>query len=498
MPKRPRGNLLPLQVGPEAAGLGLSAQIYRTCLALIVAGRLAPGARLPSARQLAIDWKMSRNTVDEAIGRLQAEGFLVRRVGDGTFVAADLPGRVRRVEPVRTRRPNAIGRRALAMVSEWGRNTSSVHAPRSVPRVEAFVAGLPALDLFPVDLWRRLVARRMRVGGRGLLGYFPTLGHPPLREAIARHLAVARGVVCSPRQIMILNSSMQAIDLVARILLEPADKVWVEDPCYPNLRAGLTMAGARIVPIRVDADGLDVRDGVRLAPEAMLACVSPSCQYPTGATLSLERRLALLDWAERGGAWIIEDDYQCEFAYEGRPIVPICSLDRSERVLYVGTFTNGVFPSLRLAYVVLPPALVPVFEAVRGQQDDHTHGLMQAVLADFADGGHLSAHLRKMRSVYQARREALVAACARELDGVAQLGPTTAGMNAALHLPPDRPDRDAAAAAQSAGVRVLPLSRFAIANRSVNGLLLGYAALPERRIASGIARLARAMSPRTR
>jgi GntR family transcriptional regulator / MocR family aminotransferase len=488
-----RGAWLPLQRRPESEALGISAQIYRACVDAIVEGRLAPGARLPSARQLAADWDVARNTVDDALGRLQGEGFLERRVGAGTFVAAVVPGRVGRIARSRMRRPAATGRRALATLSAWGRATSDAYAPKSAPRPEAFIAGLPALDLFPLDLWRRLVARRMRVSGRALLGYFPTMGHGPLQKATARYLATARGMACSPDQIMIVNSTMQAVDLVTRVLLEPGDSAWVEDPCYPNLRAVLAMAGVKCIPVPVDGDGIDVAHGARHAADAALAFVSPSCQYPTGATMSVERRLALVQWADRAGAWIVEDDYQCEFTYEGRPIAPIATLDRRERVLYIGTFTNSVFPSLRLAYLVLPRALVPVFRAVRAQQDDHTHGLAQAVMADFADGGHFGAHLRKMRAVYGARRDALVAACARELDASARLGPTTTGMNAALYLPRELVDRDVAARARASGIAALALSRHSASARGVNGLLLGYTALSERRIAEGIALLARVL-----
>jgi GntR family transcriptional regulator/MocR family aminotransferase len=492
MPKRPRGSLVPLLVGGAAEGLCLRDQIYKTCLAAIVDGRLSAGARLPSARQLAADWRISRNTVDDAIARLQAEGLVVRRVGDGTFVAAAARSTAR-PRPKR-RQPSRLGRRALAGVSAMGRSATSSYAPASVPRAEPFLAGLPALDAFPLALWRRLAARRWRVSGAGLLGYLPSLGHLPLRQATARHLAATRGVVCAPEQIMIVNSSMQAVDLVARVLLERTDSVWVESPGFPNLRAALAMAGARIVPVPVDAHGMIVDEGRRSAPAAALVCVTPSCQYPTGVTLSLERRLALLDSAEAGGAWIIEDDYQSEFTYEGRPLASIHSLDHGRRTLYMGTFTNSVFPALRLAYVVLPEALVPVFEAVRRQLDDHTHGPMQAVLADFIDGGHFTAHLRRMRTLYHDRRDALLAACVRALpDGIVP-GPAASGMNVALHLPARLIDRDVVARAAATGLRVQPLSRFAAPAYGANGLLLGYTALPERRIAEGIVRLAAAIS----
>ncbi len=489
-----RAALLPLNLAAGSEGLGLSAQIYKTLCTGIVEGRLAPAMRLPSARQLAADWKVSRNTVDDAIQRMQSEGFVVRRVGSGTFVAANFPGLGAQRPQAPRRQPSEAGRSALMAVSASGLTASRAYAPGSTPRPEAFVAGLPALDLFPLDLWRRLVARRMRTSGESLLGYFPAMGHAPLRDATARHLAATRGIDCVPEQVMIVNSSMQAVDLAARVLLEPGDAAWVEDPCYPNLRAALAMAGATIVAVPVDDHGIDVRAGKRAAPSAALVHVSPSCQYPTGVTLSIERRMALLRWAEKAGSWILEDDYQSEFTYQGRPLAPLYSLDRGERVLYLGTFTNAVFPSLRLAYVVLPRSLVPVFQAVRGQLDDHTHGLAQAVMADFADGGHFNAHLRKMRSVYLSRRNALVDACARELPSAARLGPAVAGMNAALHLAPRLADTAVAATAQASGLRALPLSRYAESGRGVNGLLLGYTALSERRIAAGIARLAQVIA----
>jgi GntR family transcriptional regulator/MocR family aminotransferase len=489
MPKRSRSAMVPLLRGPGAEGLSLRDQIYKTCLTAIVDGRLAEGVRLPSARQLAEDWRISRNTVDDAIAQLQVEGFLVRRVGDGTFVAAQ----TRKLPPMRAkmRRPSVLGRRALAGLSASGRGATSSYTPNSVPRAEPFLAGMPALDAFPLALWRRLAARRWRVSGGGLLGYFPSLGHGPLREATARHLANSRGVDCEPEQIMILNSSMQAVDLVSRVLLERTDIVWIEDPCFPNLRSVLAMSGVRIASVPVDAHGLNVQEGIRRAPSPGLVYVTPSCQYPTGVTLSLERRLALLRFAETSGAWILEDDYQSEFTYSGRPIASIHSLDRNERTLYVGNFTNSVFPSLRLAYLVLPMALVSAFEAVRRQLDDHTHGYMQTVLADFMDGGHFSAHLRKMRSLYHERRDALVAAYDHAMPGTAVLGPATSGMNVALHLPAQLADQAVAARAAASGLRVLPLSRYASGSQPLNGLLLGYTALTERRIAAGMVRLAR-------
>jgi GntR family transcriptional regulator / MocR family aminotransferase len=489
MPKRSRSAALPLPAG-GAPGLTLREEIYRTCVAAMQDGRLPPGSRLPSARVLAADWHVSRNTVDDAILQLQADGFVVRRVGDGTYVAAAAATGGRALRHGRLRPPAALGRAALASASDWGRATTDAWTPHSAPRPRPFMAGLPALDQFPLDLWRRLVARRLRASGVRLLGYFPALGYGPLREATARHLATTRGIACAPAQVMIVNSTMQALDLIGRALLNPGDRVWVEDPSFPNLRATLALSGVRQVAVPVDGHGLDVGRGIALAPRAALACVTPSFQYPTGAVLALERRLELIRWARAARAWLVEDDYQSEFTHAGRALPALHSLDGGDRVIYVGTYTNSLFPSLRLAYAVLPRPLVALFEAVRRQQDDHTHGPLQAVLADFIDGGHFSAHLRRMRSLYRARREALVAACARELPAEAVLGPTGAGMSAALHLAARAPDSRVAAAALAAGIPALALSRHSIVQGRCNGLLLGYAALSERRIAAAAARLA--------
>ena len=483
---------IPLLAAPLSADTGLRDQVYRTCLDAIVDGRLARNTRLPSARQLAADWRIARNTVDDALAQLAAEGFLTRRVGRGTFVA-DRPPLPPRGRATRTRTPAKMGRRALAGLSAWSLDIADTHASARSPRADAFVAGLPALELFPLDLWRRLAARRWRVDGAALLRYFPSFGHMPLRESVRSHLAVARGIDAGIDQVMIVNSALQAIELCARVLVDRGDVAWLEDPGYPNLHSTFTVAGARAAFVPVDGDGLDVDHGARHAPVPALICVTPSCQYPTGGRMSLARRLALLRFAEQSGAWVVEDDYQSEFTYDGRPVASLASLDRAGRVIHVGTFTNSVFPSLRLAYAVLPRALVPVFDAVRRQLDDHTHGVMQAVLADFMAGGHFTAHLRTMRAVYQRRRDALVDACTRLLPRKAALAPITCGMNAAIALPRTLRDVDAVAHAASARVRVLPLSRYGHGAAKPNGLLLGFTALTERRIGAGVAALATAL-----
>ena len=481
----PRAGLLALL--DDDAALGVRARIYRTCLDAIVAGTLVPGARLPSARALASDWKVARNTVDDALAQLQSEGWIERRVGDGTRVAASLGGHpLPRVVPPRA--PSAFGRAAVAALSRFGRAVERRHVPASVPRPVAFLGGMADLREFPVDLWRRVAARRARLDGAAALGYPPALGDERLRAALARHLAAVRGLTCAPSQIMICNSAMQAVELIGRVLLERGDAAWVEDPGHLNARTALAACGARLVPVPVDRAGVDVQAGVARCARPALMLVTPACAHPTGATLSVARRVALLRAAEACGAWIVENDYQGEFAHSARASAPIARLDTGARTLCLGTFSHSMFPSLRLAWCVVPPGLVDVFEAVRRQLDDHTHGPLQGVLADFIDSGHLAAHLRRMRALYTARRDALLAACDR-LPAFVQPGAREAGMTLALDLPARVRDTAVTARAAAAGVDVLPLSRYALESR-VNGLLLGYAALDERAIEAGVSALA--------
>lgn len=472
--------------GPDAAGLSRRAQVYKSCLQAILEGRLAPGARLAAARTLARSLEVSRNTIDDALTQLQADGFLERRVGDGTYVAQRLPGRFAHDSPRPTRPPSRAGQVAMETFSAWARGAVSSHVPQGAPRPRAFMAGFPALEEFPGSLWQRLTSRRMRTDGRALLGYFPPMGHGPLREAAARYLALARGVVCAPEQVMILNSSIQGLDLIGRVLAERGDRAWIEEGGYPNVRVSLSMSGVRTVDVTVDAEGLDVAAGRARARDATLVHVTPACHYATGAQLSLKRRLALLQWAERAGAWIVEDDYQAEFTHEGRALETLYSLDRGARVLHLGTFTNALFPSLRLSYLVIPPEMCAVFEAVRAQLDDHTHGIAQAVLADFIDDGHLATHLRRMRLLYRERRDALLEACHRYLPR-ATVGPALAGMNVAVHLPRSIPDRALRARAQESGIALMPLSRY---HPALNGLQLGFTALTPAQIRDGARRLA--------
>lgn len=495
--KHPTGALLPCFETPLEAGLPLHLQIYRRIRGSVLAGTLSPGSRLPSTRTLAADLGVSRTTAEEAFAQLEAEGYLVRRVGDGTYVALpDAPAR-----PVRgmTRPVRGMARRSgQRELSARGRMIAGQDAYSEPSQVRPFSAGLPALEAFPFDAWNRLLTRRLRRSGRQFLGYGDPAGYGPLREAVATYLGTARGVACSPAQVVILTSSQQALDLAARLLIDPGDGVWMEEPGYLGARSAMAAAGARIVPVPVDDAGLDVARGEETAPTARLACVTPSHQYPLGVTMSLERRLALLAWAERAGAWIVEDDYDSEFRYKSRPLAAIQGLDPAGRVIYVGTFTKALFPSLRLAYLVAPEDLAPAFIHARTLQDGHTPTLLQAVLADFLNEGHFGAHIRRMRTIYEARRNVLVEAAGRELDGRALLGPAEAGFHTTLHLPEGTDDRAVARQAEAQGIDTQPLSRFYLGDAGGTarpGLVLGYGGLTPEAIREGMRGLGRALTP---
>lgn len=491
--KHPAGALLPCFDTPLEGSAPLHLQIYRRIRGSVLAGTLSPGSRLPSTRTLATDLGVSRTTAEEAFAQLEAEGYLVRRVGDGTYVA--LPDRPDR--PARPTRGLArrSGRREL---SARGRILATQGSCAEPQEVRPFAGGLPALEAFPFDTWSRLLTRRLRRSGRDLLGYGEPAGYRPLREAVAAYLGTARGVACSPAQVIILTSSQQALDLAARLFVDPGDDVWMEEPGYLGARAALAAAEARVVPVPVDCAGLDVARGEDLAPAARLAYVTPSHQYPLGVTMSLERRLALLAWAERAGSWIVEDDYDSEFRYTGRPLAAIQGLDASGRVIYVGTFTKALFPSLRLAYLVAPEDLAPAFIQARTLQDGHTPTLLQAVLTDFLNEGHFGAHIRRMRTLYEARRDTLVEESARAFGEHAILGPAEAGFHVTLHLPEGTDDRAAARRASSHGVETQPLSSFylgGLGEVARPGLVLGYGGLVPEAIRTGMRGLGRALTP---
>jgi GntR family transcriptional regulator/MocR family aminotransferase len=453
----------------RSAGTPLYRQICDGYRRAIVEGRLRAGQRLPSTRALAAELGVSRIPVLGAFDQLLAEGYFESRVGSGTFVSRTLPGEAGPPAPsaapdARTAAPRATGRRAALP-----------HAPpeRWLAGVGAFRMSEPALDHFPHATWARLVARHARALRGPRLNYASPLGDLALRQALAAYLRTARAVRCEAGQIMVVSGSQQALAITARVLLDPGQAVWVEEPGYRGARDALALAGARLVPVPVDEEGLDVAAGRRRAGKARAAVVTPSHQYPLGATMSAARRLQLLDWAQSSGSWIVEDDYDSEYRYEVQPVAALQGLDRDARVVYVGTFSKVLYPALRVGYLVIPPDLVDRFAAVREAMDICPPLLAAAVLADFIGEGHFARHLRRMRALYRERRGALVQALDRAFGARLRVVGAEAGMHL-VALRERAGDRSIALRAAREGLWVMPLSACYLERPVHHGLVLGY------------------------
>jgi GntR family transcriptional regulator/MocR family aminotransferase len=488
LPDRSSADLL-VQIDPRSR-VGLQQQIYSSIRRAILDGVLRQGARLPSSRALADDLRVSRTTTLLAYDQLQAEGYLNARHGSGTFVAGDLPDeRPRLVLPRRHRRPvhPPLSRRGSALVA------TPPPACRLAGPPKAFRIGVPALDLFPVRLWSQLAARRLRNVTVAQLDYGDALGFAPLREAIANHVEVARGTRCTGDQIVIVAGAQRGIEMVCQLLMDPGDAAWLEEPGYPGARIALTGAGARIVPVRVDEEGLDVAAGAQQAPEARLVYVTPSHQFPAGVQMSLRRRLALLNWASRARAWIVEDDYDSEFRYAARPIPSLHGLDPDGRVIYVGSFSKSLFPALRLGFVVVPPDLVSKVHDMRRAADVHPPALDQVVLADFISGGHYERHLRRMRAAYRERLEGLSAGLDRHCRGALTLRTVRTGLHAVADV--DHADAvDVARECAARGVEVTPISSYYLGReKAANAIIIGFASVRTEAIRTGTERLAEAV-----
>ena len=471
------------------SGEGLQQQVYRSVRRAVLDGILESGTRLPSSRALAGDLRVSRTTTLLAYEQLLAEGYLQTRRGSGTFVAAPLPDdlplhasprRVARAEPPQ------LSRRGAALAGIPGPARRIGGPPR------AFRLGVPSLDRFPLLLWSQLVRRRMRSTTAGQLDYADAAGCLELRKAIADHVQAARGTICAADQVVVVAGAQRALQMIAALLLDPGDRVWLEDPGYPGARSALTQAGARIVPAHVDGQGLDVAAATRRAPDARLAYVTPSNQFPLGVPMSLMRRLALLKWASSAGAWIVEDDYDSEFRYATRPLPCLHGLDVDGRVIYVGTFAKSMFPAMRLGFLIVPSDLVPHVHAMRRAADIHPPVLEQLALADFIRAGHYATHLRRMRSVYRERLEALDAAAAELCAGALRLRPIQTGLHAVADLD-GVDDERVCEEARSRGLEVAPLRTYYVDRPTASGLLLGFASTPPPALRRGIEQLAAAI-----
>ncbi|AFE09460.1 GntR family transcriptional regulator [Corallococcus coralloides DSM 2259] len=473
----------------------LHEQLFEGIRARILAGALAPGLRLPSSRQLATELEVARSTVLQALDALTAEGYLVAQAGSCTRVAPELPilAGDRSHEPglPAAARASSVGPRLAA--SARALKASLVGAPRLGAAPRAFRPGVPALDLFPTALWARTVSRVHARASTGLLDGGDPSGNAPLREAIATHVSVSRGVRCSSAQVFITAGTQQAFDEVLRLALNRGDSVWVEDPGYPGARRAVLAAGGRPVPIPVDGDGLDVGAGLARAPRARVALVAPSHQYPLGVTLSLARRMALLQWAERTRALIIEDDYDSEFRHRGRPLTALQGLDDAGCVVYVGTFSKSMFPGLRLGFLVVPPSLVDVFSAARASAPAPASTMEQAALAVFLAEGHFARHLRRMRAAYRERGEALLEALHSDCSGVLTPSPCDTGMQVCASLAAPLSDLHVRDGAARLGVEVAALSDYSLGRRRESGLVFGFGGVRPDDMRAGTRALARAI-----
>ena len=470
---------------------GLQRQVYGAVRRAILDGVLQPAARLPSSRALADDLRVSRTTTLLAFEQLIAEGYLETRRGSGTFVAEELPDVLpqqsspRRL--VRTKHPQPSRRGGLLAAAPGPAAGSRLGGP---PR--AFRLGVPALDRFPLRLWSQLVSRRIRSMSLAQLDYSDLAGCLELRTAIAEHVQTARGTTCDADQVLIVAGAQRGLQMICSGLLDPGDRVWLEEPGYPGARSALTEAGARIVPVRVDDQGIDVDAAIRQAPSARMAYLTPSNQFPLGVPMSLIRRLALLKWATAAGAWIVEDDYDSEFRYATRPLQCLHGLDVDGRVIYVGSFSKSIFPAMRLGFVIVPADLGHYFQAARRAADLHPPLLEQVALADFIREGHYATHLRRMRAIYRERLEALEAAAKEFCDGALRLRPIQTGLHAVADLKGVSEER-VCEEARERGVEVAPLGAYYLGRRTANGLLLGFASTPPDSLRRGMERLAAAI-----
>ncbi|HTS36879.1 MAG TPA: PLP-dependent aminotransferase family protein [Candidatus Solibacter sp.] len=484
MPKLP-SSTSPLISIDRKAEAPLYRQIYDAYRVAILNRNLRAGHRVPSTRALASELGISRIPVLNAYAQLLAEGYFESRIGAGTIVSNSLPddealshtgGRV------------SIGRSRPRLIS---RDCSNLPAAETAlqwlgARHGAFTVGQPALDQFPIKIWSSLVVRHSRKLHPKSLYYGGPMGSRRLREEIATYLRASRGVRCEAEQIMIVSGSQQALDICARVLLNRGDSVWMEEPGYRFARSVLILNGCRLIPVPVDAEGLSVSQGIQACRKARAAIVTPSHQYPLGVTMSAARRMQLLDWARNSSAWIIEDDYDSEFRYDSMPIVSLQGLDRHSRVIYIGTFSKVLFPSLRLGYLVIPPDLVEPFVRIRLAMDIAPSAFNQSVLSDFIQEGHFSRHIRRMRIVYRERRNALLEQIQNELASDVEVSGGQAGLHLSVSLKRRSSDIELAKRAAVRELWLAPLSPSYLERAMRRGFILGFGNVAAQEMPAGV------------
>lgn len=449
-------------------------QVYVGFRNAILRGELGPGQQVPSSRALAAELDISRFPVLDAYSQLHVEGYVVSRKGAGTFVSSSL---------IHLEGSGGLDGSGAESAEELQGERPTSRRAAQYPHFEdapwrngwgAFSVHQPALDQFPFESWSKLVARHSRSPRIHAIRPIDPLGLMPLRAAICSYLRTARAVRCEPEQIMVVSGSQQALDITVRVLLDPGDSAWIEDPCYPLARSVLMGAGCRVVPVPVDEEGMNVEAGVKLSRNARAAFVTPSHNYPLGATMNISRRLQLLDWARKASAWIVEDDYDSEFRFEGMPIPSLQGLDSARRVIYIGTFSKVLFPSVRLGYLVIPPDLVDIYRSVRVATDIFPPYLVQEVLTDFMNSGQFARHIRRMRALYKSRYTALVESLHAEFGDALEVHGAKAGMHLSVMLPDSLSDHEVARRAAQENLWLWPISHSWSGNRVRQGLILGF------------------------
>lgn len=471
---------LALTLPPRAPGMPAARWLCDVLRCEILEGRISPGSRLPATRDLGRQYGLARGTILAAFDQLRSEGYLRARIGAGTYVSDVLPDDLLRATP-----PERHGRGAAPprRLSSFGRAATPLPGPARHPR-RAFRTHQPALDLFPTTLWAQIAGRRMRRATTSLLLECDAMGWRPLQEAVAGYLTTSRGVVCEPEQVAIVSGSQEALDLATRLFVDPGDSVCLEDPGYLGASRVFESHGARIHAVPVDAEGMTVPsealDGVRLA------YVTPAHQFPLGMSMSLPRRLALLEWARNAGALLFEDDYDSEYRFAGRPMPALQGLDRDGVVLFAGSFSKVLYPALRIGYLVVPPDLVERVSAAKSITSRHAPVVEQAVLCDFITEGHFGRHLRRMREVYAERLAVLQESTRTELDGLLEIMGIEAGLQTAAWLGEGINGAEAVRAAADHGVEVHALSRYARQPMAREGLQLGFAAVDPDEIRRGV------------
>ncbi len=472
-----------IQLERENRTSPITDQIATQIRTAVLDGRLRNGDPLPSIRKLSQQLKVARATIEAAYFQLAAEGYLETRTGSGTRIAAKIPDKVLSiVQPQNKTRKSKRSLRNLPLHAQ--RLADISHPILQHPRPLAVIS--PSPELSPGKIWSRIAARLAKTPWKHS-EYADPQGHKPLREAIADYVRRMRAVRCTPEQIVITAGTQQALMLCSRVLFSAGDTVWIENPCYPALSALLQFSNLRTLPISVDNQGLVVKEGIARASNAKGAFVTPSHQYPLGMSMPVERRLALLQWAQQKGSWLIEDDYDSELRYAGRPLPALQGLDASgETVIYLGTFSKMLFPGLRLGYLIAPIGIVAAFSGARFLIDRHSPGMPQALLAEFIVGGHYDAHVRRIRSLLMKRREILIQACQSRLTDFGKLISSDQGMHIVLEFHHNIDDTSVVTHLKKQGIETAALSPFYFGRVEKHGLVLGFSGFEPAAILSAI------------